>query len=388
MHRHAVTLLFGLILLGTGCRRSGTEADIATITLADTAPIAPQEIIDTYRYVPLGATCIPIGSISRLIVTDDLIVAVDRDMAHAIFVFDRDGVPQAEICAVGRGPNEYAELTHVAITQADGRDALAILDALSGKVLLYSMSGDFIGSHAVPFRIEGMEYLPDGDVLCYAADYAAEDTFFDGRNDAGNLIYFTDGDFGIKEAAMPDRTPNRNISYTVPHVRRHGERITVVPPLGDTVYTVEGHTLRPEYRVDISALAGTSAPAADMTDSEIIDAVERFPMLMPDGTVEGDDFIIFSVTSPQDKGVRRFIYDKRTAVSYMIENGGGSASDEARLAKMAVMGIKAACGNEYISDIPAFVVPMIYPDGAEDPALTRCNDASNPILVFYTFKSI
>ena len=71
----------------------------------------------------------------------------------------------------------------------------------------------------------------------------------------------------------------------------------------------------------------------------------------------------------------------------MLENEGSKTSDEARLAKMAIMGIKAVCGNEYISYVPAYVIPMMYPDKTDNPLPNSVDENSNPVIIFYTFKS-
>lgn len=389
MKNYAIFFSLGALIAATACNNSSQEIYTpTTITLSEKQSVTASQIIDSYYYIPLGITSRPIGTIDQLIVNNDNIIVVDKDMAKGVFIFDRKGTLQAEICAAGRGPKEYAELNHVSITHVDGHTVLAILDARVRKVLLYSLDGEFIESHILPFRIEGMEYLSNDNVLCFAADYASKDNFFDGRDDAGKLLYLTDSNFGIKASIMPDRTPNRDIAYTSPYVKCHGEHITIVPPLGDTIYTIKGQELFPEYRVDLSQLAGNRPATENMTDNQIIDAIERIPMLLPDGIVDGKDFIFLPVTSPHDKGVKTFIYDKNSSSTYMLENEGSKTSDEARLAKMAIMGIKAVCGNEYISYVPAYVIPMMYPDKTDNPLLPNSVDEnSNPVIIFYTFKS-
>lgn len=388
MKKYAIVFSFGALIATTACNSSQEIHTPTTITLSEKHSVTASQIIDSYYYIPLGITSRPIGTIDQLIVNNDNIIVVDKDLAKGIFIFDRKGTLQAEICAVGRGPKEYTELNHVSMTNIDGHTVLAILDARVRKVLLYSLDGEFIESHILPFRIEGMEYLSNDNVLCFAADYASKDNFFDGRSDAGNLLYLTDGNYGIKTSFMPDRTPNRNIAYTSPHVKCHGKHITIVPPLGDTIYTIKGQELLPEYHVDLSQLAGNRSATENMTDNQIIDAIEQNPMLLPDGIVDGKDFIFLPVTSPHDKGVKIFIYDKNSPSAYMLENEGSKTSDEARLAKIAIMGIKAVCDNEYISYVPAYIIPLIYPDKPDNPLLPNSVDEnSNPVIIFYTFKS-
>lgn len=158
------------------------DGNMIRLPLARQGEVTPAELIAHYRYVPLGETRQPVGAIDQVLVTDDRIVVVDKDRSQTVFIFDHSGKPCAEISRLGRGPQEYSHLEHVALVPGD-KPQLALLDGRVRKVLFYDLDGNFVRSMPIPFRFDGMEYISKDEVLCYSnAYFIRNDPYTKGRN--------------------------------------------------------------------------------------------------------------------------------------------------------------------------------------------------------------
>ena len=343
----------------------------------------PADFIADYRYVPLGTTRQPVGNIDQLLVTDDRIIVVDKERAQTVFIFDLNGNPCAEIYRPGRGPQEYNHIDHVTLTPGQ-KPLLAVLDKMGSKVLFYGLDGKFIRFSPIPFRFTGMEYLNKNELLCYANAYIQQDPIFKKREDTNRLLFFTDNKFQIKASALTNRAKKRKISFTVPFVKWNGEEILVNPNMTDTIYRLDGHDLQPLYYVDKSAL-GSVLPTEDLTDEQIIELDKKAPVFWGSFT-PGEKFLFLEASTPPAEIIDIYCHSKTSGKIYLLKNNTPRSGDAA-LADVAFCGVKTSWKDQFIAQIPAYVVPMVYQrDGTANPVLKDIGEDANPVLIFYTLK--
>lgn len=81
-----------------------------------------------------------IGKISKLIVTNNAFIVVDKSIGKSIYVFNKDGSFRTRISRNGRGPKEYLDISDVAAMD----DRVYILDNENGRILIFDINGNYI----------------------------------------------------------------------------------------------------------------------------------------------------------------------------------------------------------------------------------------------------
>lgn len=379
-----------IFLLCSLCPSCGTRQDTAQNTdgmtrllLTKETEATPADFIADYRYVPLGTTRQPVGNIDQLLVTDDRIIVVDKERAQTVFIFDLNGNPCAEIYRPGRGPQEYNHIDHVTLTPGQ-KPLLAVLDKMGSKVLFYGLDGKFIRFSPIPFRFTGMEYLNKNELLCYANAYIQQDPIFKKREDTNRLLFFTDNKFQIKASALTNRAKKRKIGFTEPIVKQSGDDLLINPKLNDTIYRLDGRSLKPLYYVDKSAL-GSVLPTEDLTDEQIIELDKKAPVFWGSFT-PGEKFLFLEASTPPAEIIDIYCHSKTSGKIYLLKNNAPRSGDAA-LADVAFCGVKSSWKDQFIAQIPAYVVPLVYQrDGTDNPVLKDIGEDANPVLIFYTLK--
>lgn len=332
--------------------------------------------------MPLGTTRQPVGNIDQLLVTDDRIIVVDKERAQTVFIFDLNGNPCAEIYRLGRGPQEYYHIDHVTLTPGE-KPQLAILDGRGNKVLFYDLDGRFVNSTPISFRFTGMEYLDKNEILCFTDAYVRHDPSSKERKVADRLLFFTDNKFQIKASALTNRAVNRKIGYTEPIVKQSDDDLLINPKLNDTIYRLDGRSLKPLYYVDKSAL-GPVLPTEDLTDEQVLKLGTEAPVFWGNFT-PGEEFMFVDISIPPNMKNDRYCYSKTNGKLYFLKNT--PRSGDRALAEMAFVGIMGSWKDQFIAHVPAYVVPMVYQrDGTDNPVLKDIGEDANPVLIFYTLK--
>ena len=381
----AVLFLLPGLCFGCGTRQDTTQdtEGMTRLLLTKETEATPADFIADYRYVPLGTTRQPVGNIDQLLVTDDRIIVVDKERAQTVFIFDLNGNPCAEIYRLGRGPQEYYHIDHVTLTPGE-KLQLAILDGRGNKVLFYDLDGRFVNSTPISFRFTGMEYLDKNEILCFTDAYVRHDPSSKERKVADRLLFFTDNKFQIKACALTNRAVNRKIGFTEPIVKQSGDDLLINPKLNDTIYRLDGRSLKPLYYVDKSAL-GPVLPTEDLTDEQIIELDKKAPVFWGSFT-PGEKFLFLEASTPPAEIIDIYCHSKTSGKIYLLKNNTPRSGDAA-LADVAFCGVKSSWKDQFIAQIPAYVVPMVYQrDGTDNPVLKDIGEDANPVLIFYTLK--
>ena len=148
MKHYSFALIFASILLyscgGNGTSNStGDLSRMDRVEIKDQRQIMTDSIIEKIDYVKLGETGdVLIGKVTDLLITPDHIIVGDTRQAKAVFIFDRAGNSQAVISRLGRGPQEYQELSTIFLTP--DQQAIGIVDNSMKKLLYFDLQGNFI----------------------------------------------------------------------------------------------------------------------------------------------------------------------------------------------------------------------------------------------------
>ncbi len=355
--------------------RSGiVSGELKTVVVPKRANISVDSIIADVEFLKLGKTGdILVGDITKLWITPQYIVIADRFQSKAIFIFDRSGNAQAIINRLGRGPQEYTDMTDAILT-SDGK-GIVILDAYKKKLLYYSMTGDFLYDKDLPFNVSDLEYMDEQKIIALTYEYQKNDpnSTFDKNN--RHYVYVLDTLMNLTHSAMS----------TPPFIKRFEDRLYVNPAHSDTIYRVaEGGSLVPQYKIDMTAINGMANFGNESIEK--IREICKNNSYFPNAYVDGKDFALFNIAMPLDKpNYQLILHDKHTGQNYSIEGSSTHALN------IYFMESQYVCDDRFVSAIPAF---RFVSDNSRMPGFEKVEtikegltDEDNPVLLFYTLKA-
>ena len=378
----SITLWAAGVVMCTSCGqqqskqidRSGiVSGELKTVVVPKRANISVDSIIADVEFLKLGKTGdILIGEVEKLWITPRHIVVADKYKSKAIFVFDRSGNTQAIINRLGRGPQEYTDLTDVVLTP--DKERIVVLDNSKKKLLYYAMNGDFLYDKDLPFNATDLEYVDEQKIMVRTYEYQKNDpnSTFDKNN--RHYVYVLDTLMNLTHSAMS----------TPPFIKRFEDRLYVNPAHSDTIYRVaEGGSLVPQYKIDMTAIDGVSNFGKE--PMEKIMEIRKNNSYFPNAYVDGKDFALFNIAMPLDKpNYQLILHDKHTGQNYSIEGSSTHALN------IYFMESQYVCDDRFVSAIPAF---RFVSDNSRMPGFEMVEtikegltDEDNPVLLFYTLK--
>ena len=374
-HYLLLPVLFLFALFATSHNKPNNNSTPTTITLNDNNKISYNEIINSYRFVRLGATKTPVGEIEKTIISDKYIILVDTEQAKTIFVFNHKGEIISEICRNGRGPQEYIFINDVALLDYKGQEAIAVADSQQEKLLLYNIKGEYITSFEFNFYFESIAQCGKSWLCTTSGDNDSSEAF-KGRNDAKSLLVFTDNDMKIKSSALP--SPFVREDFVTPEIVTNGDMVAIMPKFHDTLYRVAEGQISPAYRFDISAFGGVTK-TDNWSTNELL---KNFKNLVHIYEVRETNNHIYIEVCKKESFIDNYIYNKNSGKSYRIKNGKGVAS----LAEVMCYDFCATYKDEFVAITDAYEIAEFneeYPDKAVFKDIT---DEDNPVIMFCTLK--
>lgn len=172
-----------------------------------------------------------IGEVSKVLITDDRIFVLDRNVSQSVFIFDINGMFIKKISSLGKGVGEYIRLHDFEIDEY--KDDLYLLDGEQKKILLYSLNGKFKSE----LQIDEFSYA-----ICKTSEY-----FITAR--IKSRLYFWDkkgrkkGEISNKDYTIVDMKCERTFS-------ENNDTSYVMFPLDNKIYRIENKTIIPQYCVD------------------------------------------------------------------------------------------------------------------------------------------
>ena len=376
MKHYFFALIFAsLLLYSCGHGQNNNESDSAplqVVVVPEQADMPIDSIIEKVDYIKLGDTGdVLIGDVSKLWITPQHIVIVDKFKAMSIFVFDRSGNAQAVINRLGRGPQEYTSLTDVCLTPDQQR--IVVLDNSKKKLLYYNMEGDFLYDKNTSFWIGDLAYADEQHIIAKTYGAQNEDPGLTSYENKDDNLYILDTLMHIKQSMMP-RTAI---------LKQFEDRLYVNAIHGDTIYRVAGSDgLVPQYRLDMSAINGVTNFGEE--SMEKVMEIRKNNAYFPNDYVDGKDFALFRFSMPVAPYMQLVMHNKHTGQNYSIEGTSKKALN------IYFMEVSYAFDDQFVAAIPAFRfvgdnAPM---PGSEQRAAIQKNltDEDNPVLLFYTLK--
>ncbi len=376
MKHYFFALIFASLLLyscGHGQNDNESDSDpLQVVVVPEQADMPIDSIIEKVDYIKLGDTGdVLIGDVSKLWITPQHIVIVDKFKAMSIFVFDRSGNAQAVINRLGRGPQEYTSLTDVCLTPDQQR--IVVLDNSKKKLLYYNMEGDFLYDKNTSFWIGDLAYADEQHIIAKTYGAQNEDPGLTSYENKDDNLYILDTLMHIKQSMMP-RTAI---------LKQFEDRLYVNAIHGDTIYRVAGSDgLVPQYRLDMSAINGVTNFGEE--SMEKVMEIRKNNAYFPNDYVDGKDFALFRFSMPVAPYMQLVMHNKHTGQNYSIEGTSKKALN------IYFMEVSYAFDDQFVAAIPAFRfvgdnAPM---PGSEQRAVIQKNltDEDNPVLLFYTLK--
>lgn len=376
MKHYFFALIFASLLLyscGHGQNDNESDSDpLQVVVVPEQADMPIDSIIEKVDYIKLGDTGdVLIGDVSKLWITPQHIVIVDKFKAMSIFVFDRSGNAQAVINRLGRGPQEYTSLTDVCLTPDQQR--IVVLDNSKKKLLYYNMEGDFLYDKNTSFWIGDLAYADEQHIIAKTYGAQNEDPGLTSYENKDDNLYILDTLMHIKQSMMP-RTAI---------LKQFEDRLYVNAIHGDTIYRVAGSDgLVPQYRLDMSAINGVTNFGEE--SMEKVMEIRKNNAYFPNDYVDGKDFALFRFSMPVAPYMQLVMHNKHTGQNYSIEGTSKKALN------IYFMEVSYAFDDQFVAAIPAFRfvgdnTPM---PGSEQRAVIQKNltDEDNPVLLFYTLK--
>ena len=214
-------LFLASLSLSISCNHlsNSAEADYSNVTQIqydDKAEnvITIDKIVDRCSFVRLETEKSNlIGRIDQILISDSLIIVVDKHVAKAILVFNHDGKFLNRISRLGNGHGEYLLINHVAIND---KKEVCILDNIKERLLIFDITGELVASQDLPFKSAKFEFLGNDYILfdvekCSPLDSSVEDDV------VKSCYLLTDLDFNIKYSFGKDH------SYKNPLFQRYSE---------------------------------------------------------------------------------------------------------------------------------------------------------------------
>jgi hypothetical protein len=226
------------------------EGKFETIKITDDIKetIPSSELIEEFYYVPLETTdesifayCTNIGFY------DDKIYVFDRLGTEKLYLFDMKGKFLKALGEKGGAPFEF--YLPKAFSIDTKREQLVIYDNQKRKWMKFSLDGDYIASHDVPFRVGGnFQILPDGK-------YVTSTNKGERNNHLGQFneykILYTDSLGRIQKAALTyPETEHSSLGYDP--LSRKRDEILYTPMYINEVYTVTDTIFFLRYKFDYS----------------------------------------------------------------------------------------------------------------------------------------
>ena len=383
MKHYSFALIFAGLLLyscgGNGTSNStGDLSRMDRVEIKDQRKISVDSIVEKIDYVKLGETGdVLIGKVTDLLITPDHIIVGDARQAKAVFIFDRAGNSQAVISRLGRGPQEYMDLSTIFLTP--DQQTIGIVDNSMKKLLYFDLRGNFIKKQDLPFSCNGIEYLNDKTMMLASDGWADKSPALESYPNKNDLLFFTDTTLQIQSSAITNPFDVNIFNYVAFHKKRFDDRIYVGKGFGDTIYQVTADEIFPRYWIDMTAIDGVANFGKDMSNEKVTQIMDSKPTFVGNLYVESDDYALFNVSK-----MGFVLFNKHTKKTCNINNRSLTALC------LYVLFSEFSHKNQFISVVPAFRFLTFCPDvpGIElwNEIKEGLTDEDNPVLLFYTLK--
>ena len=299
-------LIFSFIIFSCKDSSRDKKDNVHIIKIALDSPIEQKSFMDKvsdFRFIPLETTLQSIiNKIDKCVIKDERFYILDKKQ-QSIFIFTNEGKFITRFNRLGKGPDEYIELTDFEIGD---QGELLVFDAVNRKLLSYNREFDITGNTRVCYG-DKMLLLNDGTVIIYAdapekKEYAIN--VFDKNGSIQQTFLQTSDDEGIR----PTYSRENNLYY------QNGS-ISLVRSFDYNVYEIKNDSLDIKYRFDF----GKENMLEGLLKGSYVEVFQNVlkdeSVQMLDNYIETNDWITFEVNG---KGI---FYEKKKNRYYIPANG-------------------------------------------------------------------
>lgn len=271
--------------------------------------IKASELIDDYKYIPLETNSESfMGQLHNVIFYEDNLYVHDIE-GNMICIFDRNGRYLNKVGIQGDGPGQFSTLLQDVIIDPFAK-RMMIYDQGLGKILYFSLKGDYLFSRNIHLRINGdFQMISPNQILTYQAK--CRHNVHLGEMDSYRIIML---DSLLKVSGYGHLyDDNTNSSYSPPVFPHSNEGVLYNPIFTTDFYSITSQSIDLKYHLDYTNFGNPINPdkVAELDDrKKIIDYLfsTTHTMIKP---VETVDFFLFRTYSQSNDNRFYTYYDKK-----------------------------------------------------------------------------
>lgn len=385
----AVLLIQITSLLLVGCSVNETKVvyniEPVDITNPDSEKLNLRSISDSISYILLDTPEeLALGQLDRAQLTDDRIFVLDREIAAALYVFDRRGKYIFDIQEGIGGPGEVLEFSDFDVDEI--AQELYILDNERMDIKVFDFAGEFVRSIRLPFYAASLSVMGD-EIAIFRNNQ------FDIGDEWGNhqvVIFSKSGE--LKRGFMPISKETNYFSYHDSFRPLHATDKGWIfsQALNDTIFEISGSTINAKFKIDFGDQSLGKIEGGFFGINNFLQSEQRMKSLYLMGdTFDRSDYLLSLFFA--GKTYKYLFYDKRsehTSVVNRIEND---------IDYVPILHIKYANNDYYLmADLPAELLLSLdeqmetvtgqtqkIHDLVNDPVFEK----ENPVLMLIHLKS-
>ena len=246
-------LIISAIVCFLSCKKAITNNSIGAeeivIDVQHQEALSLDSIIKEVRFVRLETVENNfVGNISQLLIADSFLVVVDSRFAKSIQVFDMKGKYKNSIGRIGQGPEEYVELSFVCLSSI--KDQVVVLDKMQGKIIYYSIHGQYDHSEPRTIPCNIFEFFLCGNKAYHTGSWGStelgqyKDSALVVTNNKDSIHYgscyefYKDGQFAHKMKQS---------------LWKFQDEIYFSPSFSNIIYLVTDSMVIPKYKINIAS---------------------------------------------------------------------------------------------------------------------------------------
>jgi len=245
--KRTLFIAFSGLLLVISCKES-VKKEIVTAPLEltiETEAIRPAYGFSKSELIPLELNDLSlVGAIDKLIVENDKIFILDKEITKSVFCFSSAGKFLFKINSIGEGEGKFSKPFDLNLLN----ESLHVLDILQRKIIVFDLEGNFKYEKPVPFEDQVVKFFPiNQDLTAYHMDgrpFGSEETnlirVFDKRDSTFSIQ-------GVSDIGSTD-------TYQIPiEFSGHAGDVRFLHAWTDTIYKISQKVIEAEYILNFGA---------------------------------------------------------------------------------------------------------------------------------------
>jgi hypothetical protein len=245
--KRTLFIAFSVLLLAVSCKESvKTEIVTAPVELTiETEAIRPAYGFSKSEHIPLELNDLSlVGTIDKLIVNNDMIFILDKEITKSVFCFSTAGNFLFKINSIGEGEGNFSKPYDLNLLN----ESLYVLDILQRKIMVFDLEGNFKHEKPVPFEEPVVKFFPiNQDLTAYHMDgrsYGSEETdfirVFDNRDSTFSIQ-------GVSDIGSTD-------AYQIPiEFSGNAGNVRFLHAWTDTIYKISEKGIEAEFILNFGA---------------------------------------------------------------------------------------------------------------------------------------